>query len=465
MNYLSDKYTQMGYMGIIVFVVILFGIIACVIFLRKKRSVWVMRLASMTHSAYGHLLLAAIGIFWASSVSVFGTQLQKQWFDGEVWGFESLFFAIPVTFALVLSVLHYIYSQHKEHTNQTRASYNAVNENGTQCINMLSVINSCVQDLRKIMQAETHQVGSILGNEDLVNSYNDTLDSAIDTVQESILKVTHRFLEGNDDVTIKSNLFSLVPTSSLLNTFQSEDVYKQENHSIFSKNAVVSSPFFLFSSNLQSRLEHCDHVLICEQQFTCELNKKYQFSNCYKNGKNSNSYPICMPFSTIEEVGKIKHPNLFGAPEAVITAREVYIKNIQECVDTYLNRLKKSPTYREHLTGVYEQDIRKYYEKDKDRTKSILSVPIGKLDIDCNTLEIPIVFEEIAGVINIYVDRVNFLENEIKSEVYYSTIKPLCHNLSVLMSLKILYSKLLNSYNLNDNEKEDNYLTDLKSEV
>ncbi|WP_104027879.1 hypothetical protein [Vibrio jasicida] len=452
-GYFGSKLVQVGGVGITLFFTVVIGILVCGTFLLTKRSKLTMAIAKSTHSAYGHLLLAGIGIFWASSVSVFGSKLQEQWFEGEAWGLENLLFGIPVTAALVLSVLHFIYSQHKEQMSHSRPSHDAINENSNQCVNMIGVVNGCVQDLRKIVQSEIASSGSVLGNGRVVNRYSETLDNAIETALESVLLVTRSFIEGNDEVHIKSNIFNLIPSQAVLRSFIIDESHKQENNSIFGKGSVENSPFFLFSTNIQSRLEHCDYILVCEQTFTCELNKKNVFSNCYKSHKDNfmDSHPICMPLSFDESNGVnklLQHPNLFGAPEAVLTEREVYIGNLSERVDEYVKMLRKSPKYREYITGHYEQSIRRYYEKDKDKPKSILSIPIGKLEIDYNKLEIPIEARQYACVLNIYVNRVNFLENDIKSEAYYAMLKPLCHNLSVLISLKILYSKMIKDYNL-----------------
>ena len=148
MNYLFLKWTQIGDVAVPLIVIMFVGLLFSIYFLRNKRSDFTIFLAKFTHSSYGQLLLTSIGILWASIVSVFGSKLQEQWFEGKHWGAENLVFGISVILALVLSVLHYIYSQIKEQQNQSRPSYDAINENSVHNVNVTSIVNTCMLELK-----------------------------------------------------------------------------------------------------------------------------------------------------------------------------------------------------------------------------------------------------------------------------------------------------------------------------
>lgn len=449
MTYFQEKLLQVGNVGICLFIIACLGLVISILFLYKKQAKITVSLAKFTHSSYGQLLLTSMGILWASLISVFGGKLQEQWFDGKTWGAENLFFGVSVILAIILSILHYIYGQIKEQQNQSRPSFEAVNENSTQGVNAMGIINNCILDLQNIVRLEKNKPGVILGDAQTSNNYNLTLDNAIETCMKSILLVTKRVNEGNDDVNVKANIFNLIPAWAAHSSFSCKRNHQQENNAIFTKESIDNSPFFLFSTNLHSRLEHCESILACDQSYTCEIDRKNNFKKCKHPSKNDVP-PICMPVSHSMNLPgeKLPHPNLFGAPEAITSNREVYIGNLSEHIDSFFNDLRKSPQYREHITGYYEQSIRTYYEKDKDKPKSILSIPLGKLDLDINNLNIPVEFTQCACVINIYINKVNYLENELKSEAFYSMLKPLCHSLSVLISLKIAYTNVLKDYTI-----------------
>ncbi|WP_299807806.1 hypothetical protein [uncultured Shewanella sp.] len=464
LDYLGAKWLQIGDVGVPLLIVMSLGIVLSVYFLFNKRSGFTLLLAKFTHSSYGQLLLTSIGILWASIISVFGSKLQEQWFEGKTWGAENLVFGVSVVLAIILSVLHYIYSQIKEQHSQSRPSYNAINENSAHSVNVTSIVNSCMLDLKDAVTKEKRDKGSFLANGESTKQYNESLDSALKICMESILLVTKRIGEGNDGDTVKANIFNLIPSNLAHASFINQGEHKQEGESIFTKDSIDNSPFFLFSSNFHSRLEHCKYILACDQSYTCKIDRNNKFEQCGKSEKQEVP-AICMPVSFNEyvSVGKLAHPNLFGAPEAITNNKEVYIGNISEYVDQFFSDLKKSPDYKDHITGHYESSIRSYYAKDKDKPKSILSIPIGKFNLNVNKLAYPSTYDQPACVLNIYVNRINFLENELKSEAFYSMLRPLCHNLSMLISLKIAYTSMLKVYN--DTNTVDTAMTQVKEAV
>lgn len=245
-TYLQCKLVQVGGVGLCLLLAAFLGVVLSLFFLRNKQAVVTVKLAKFTHSSYGQLLLTSIGILWASIISVFGGKLQEQWFEDKAWGYENLFFGVAVVLAIVLSVLHYIYSQIKEQQSQSRPSFDSINENSIQGVMAMANVNNCILDLKGIVEKEKNKKGSVLNNSKNSDNYNVTLDNAIVACVKSILLVTKKVSEGNDDVNVKANIFNLIPAKAARVSFSSEEEFQQENSYIFTKDSIENSPFFLF---------------------------------------------------------------------------------------------------------------------------------------------------------------------------------------------------------------------------
>ncbi|MNS04563.1 hypothetical protein D3C72_359270 [compost metagenome] len=412
-----------------------FIIVIAIIF--TKNSPFTLHISQLTHTPYGNIFIISASIVWASMVSVFGSTLQNQWFGTEDIGNETIAFLTSVLVTIILSVLHYIQSQHKENKNQARPCFDAITQNSEQTINTLKIVYECAQDIAKIKQAEERNIGSALSISSLNETMENKLDSAFNTTICSILAVTRDFIEGAEQVHIKANVFNLIQATSI-----KKDSNTREKQ-IFSISSVENSPFFLYSSTVDVRLEHCQFVLACDKALSCEIKPK----NPKPSRSDEDESPaICMPFTLKQQSITQHHPNLFGAPEALLTGRGVYISNVSKRMNSFLRELKKSPKYKPHITEHYEESIRKYYEDDCDRPKSILSIPIG--DVNITNLD-DLATESVSPrcVLNIYVNIENFLSNDSKSETYHSLLRPLCYYLSLLISIRFLYSGMISEYN------------------
>ncbi|WP_323641045.1 hypothetical protein [Pectobacterium polonicum] len=444
MEYITSKLEQIGAIGAFLLIVIVCSGLLCFYFSKKRKDNIPTIISKWTHTANGNFVLVGVSIIWASIVSVFGSQLQLQWFGGVKWGIETFIFGTSVTLALVLSFLHYIQSQQKELQSYTRPTYEAIKENSTQNLNLMKVIHECIQDFKFILAKENNKKGVVFGDESEREKFNTSLDKAIETAIQSVLLITKRSIGGYDDVHLKANIFNLINSEAVHNRLSKES---DDKNSIFNSKAVTSSPFFLFSTNLQSRLERCDFILVCEKTFTCQLDKENKFSNCYNEGIDKEADPLCMPFTLSHNNANMNHPNLFGAPYAAITKHEVYIKNILESVNDYINDLRKSPKFKEHMNDYYERSIRNYYEKDSDNPKSLISFPIYNIEIDLEKASTLFDGKSVMCIFNIYANRINFLENEFKSESLYVLLKPIFNMLGILFSLKKLYIEKIKCYN------------------
>ncbi|EOE6725271.1 TPA: hypothetical protein PCI20_001072 [Klebsiella pneumoniae] len=444
MESITLKLNQIGAVGTYLLIVIICSVSLCFYFSKKRKENITSFMSKWTHTANGNFVLVGVSIIWASIVSVFGSQLQQQWFGGTDWGIETFIFGTSVALTLILSFLHYIQSQEKELQSYTRPTYEAIKENSTQCLNLMKVINDCIQDFKFIEAKESNKRGIVFDDESEREKFNTSMDKAIETAIQSVLLITKRSIDGYDDLHLKANIFNLINSSAVYSGLSKES---DNNNSIFNAKAVTSSPFFLFSTNLQARLESCDFILVCEKTCTCQLDKKNKFSNCYNEGIDKEAEPLCMPFTLKHHDAKMNHPNLFGAPYAALNNHEVYVRNIIESVNDYISDLRKSPQFKEHMNDHYERAIRNYYEKDSDKPKSLISFPIYSIEIDPIKISTPFEGKSVICVFNIYANRVNFLENDLKAESLYALLKPIFHMLGVLISLKKLYIEKIRCYN------------------
>lgn len=64
----------------------------CIVIRRNIDTQLTIKLSNLVISSYGNLLFAMASIIWASSVSVFGSDLKEQWFENKVINWETLIF-------------------------------------------------------------------------------------------------------------------------------------------------------------------------------------------------------------------------------------------------------------------------------------------------------------------------------------------------------------------------------------
>lgn len=108
-----------------------------------------------------------------------------------------------------------------------------------------------------------------------------------------------------------------------------------------------------------------------------------------------------------------------------------------EALDKFLGKLKNNGAFSGQLTNKFEQGIRNYYANDSG--KSIISIPLFRyrdpFEVETSATS------ELIGVLNLYRDKAGILMTEERGNAFHELIRPLCFNLSYVLSLMEMYEK------------------------
>ncbi|MFA1027200.1 hypothetical protein [Pseudomonas syringae] len=170
---------------------------------------------------------------------------------------------------------------------------------------------------------------------------------------------------------------------------------------------VNESPFFLFSSNIDARLDNADGIL-----HISDLELSTSVGNQDLAAPDNDIRPICFPFKVDAHDHAQSQPNLPGGPVAVSTNESQYIQDSRTHFKDWLeDEARQNP----HVTEHYKTTIGKYYTTHRYAT-SILSIPLALGD-DTKT---PI------GCINIYNNKANILMGDSRNAQFVQLLQPIC---------------------------------------
>ncbi|MFN3709488.1 MAG: hypothetical protein ACK4GU_04405 [Alishewanella aestuarii] len=430
----------MTYVNYHVLVTLIFAAVTvwlCIKIHKNSNQKLLLSLSKKLHTGYGNIIFVMAGILWASSVSVFGSDIKKQIFETDEISWETLTFFVTVMMTLIIGVLHYAGQQHKDRLSQSRPPLKAIQATSKHVIELKKILSECLFDWVTI----DSKVNNNTLQKDELSSLLRTLSSAQKFCLQSLLYVAHSWDENNEKVTYNSNLFKIADSHKLLEAFEKGNLDVGPMHSsTFSIQAIEASPFFLFSDNWQAKLQRTDFLLVGEQSLSVSLSSHQGKEPECKELPKQSTPPICMPFSEATEYSTVKQPNLHGAPTARKMKRPVYISDVQLQITNTLEDLKNSPIYKAHFSNRFEEDLRRYYEADN--TKSILSIPIHMYDIEhilsreqlsnSSDTERPVVC-----ITNVYSNKVNMFVHDDMASSYCDLVKPICYVMSLLVSLTL----------------------------
>lgn len=406
----------------------------CIVIRRNIDTQLTIKLSNLVHSSYGNLLFAMASIIWASSVSVFGSDLKEQWFENKVINWETLIFIFSVCIAMILGFLHYIGQQRKEHEKQSRPP-----------LHLVKIASDKIMYLTRMYTDISLDWESIIN--DLENATKDEIQTfelkLIDAKKEflkSMIHIAKHWNEAYDDsVIFKANLFNLIDSRYLIEKLESNSIdtqQKNNTHINFSIEALNNSPFFLFNDNWKSKLERSDYIIINEQMLSVS-------EPSIKNEKAH--HPICMPYSDEYKEGHniIKQPNLHGAPTAKQKNRLVYIPSLKQSINSNIEILERSSIYKKFINNDFKQNLLAYYENDS--AGSLMSIPIHKYNLGSpfssngdGSVEIPQIDEEkIICIMNIYANKEYIFANHDVATAFVDITKPIWYMFSILVSLRI----------------------------
>ncbi|PTQ05311.1 hypothetical protein CWO33_23545 [Vibrio splendidus] len=410
--------------------------LACRYALRNIDHDFVKKWSDKLHSGYGNLIFIMASILWASSVSVFGTDIKDQVFDLSIpVSWETLSFFTTVYCSVVIGIYHYIGQQRKNREEQSRPPINAVKLAAKDTVELMQVLKTCILDWQAILNKPVSSNKEELDNLILLDA---SLRSAKRSCLNSLLNVASNWDDrDNDKVTYRANFFNLAPAKSVLEEFEKSNIVgpKPKNGGYaFNINSVINSPFFLFNDNWRSRLEKSDYIIVNEQELSVSLPRK---------AGAKEGLPICMPYSEVSaKLGDdAKQPNLHGAPLARQLKRPVYIPELKKQVKSTIEDLQDSPMHRDYINGKFTQNLYEYYEQDS--TKSILSIPIYKYHIGQpfsvkGTIDKPVKDDDIIVCIaNVYTNRNHMFNNDDMADSYCEIVKPIMYILSILVSMRV----------------------------
>lgn len=184
---------------------------------------------------------------------------------------------------------------------------------------------------------------------------------------------------------------------------------------------INSSPFFLFGSNLDARLDSTDGVLhISSDELSTVFDGK-------QDGQpDADIEPICFPFALHNTKLVSHHPNIPGAPEAVSTLRPQYIANCRTHFDEWLERELHDDS---HISPFYQGVVSKYYGKHKFAV-SILAIPLFVKGGDG--------LKQRVGCLNIYKGKKDILMGDSRNNQFVELMLPLCSFLSdMILSYRV----------------------------
>ncbi len=438
-NAIASVLPEVHYNNHVVSVVVLtvLTILSCILIHKSVDKSWIIYLSKKLHTRYGNIIFLMAGILWASSVSVFGSDIKKQIFESDSFSWESSTFFITVMIAVITGALHYVGQQHKERASQARPPLNAIRVTSKKVSEVNNILTACLFDW--VTVDSKFKNNSI--TEEEISSFLKTLSSAQKYCLKSLLYIAHAWDENNENVIFNSNVFKVADSRKLIDIIQCGQSDVGPIHSsTFSVKAIEESPFFLFSDNWLSKLERADYLLIGEQTLSVSLRALYGAEPECQDLSMQNTPPICMPFSETTGGQCVKQPNLHGAPTARDIKRPVYISDIRSQLTATFAELKSSPLYKSHYSDRFESELRRYYEADP--TKSILSIPIYMYDVNKilareTHLEDLVADRPVVCITNVYSNKINMFAHDDMANSFCDLVKPISYVMSLLVSLTL----------------------------
>lgn len=173
---------------------------------------------------------------------------------------------------------------------------------------------------------------------------------------------------------------------------------------------VNDSPFFLFNSNIDARLDNADGILhITDLELSTLVGAQVLAK------PDTDIVPICFPFKMDASDHAKSHPNLPGGPVAVSTMASQYIEDSRTHFKQWLD---DEALQNPHITEHYKTTISRYYNSHRYAT-SILSIPLVSRN-NGEGMPHPI------GCLNIYNNKANILMGDSRNAQFVQLLQPIC---------------------------------------
>lgn len=383
------------------FTLIIFLIIALAVLAKKtKLVIWLCRKLA---GSVGAAMVAFVGVFGASCVSLYSKEIVEQsapYFSTiigstsialpENWQLKLTFWLIVAAVVLIgmrelgLGAVIKIREKDLEGRISTLPPQSFLEYYGNGLKEIGEIRRGTKQDFAK---------GTLTSDE---------LDASIRTVMKHILGMARLWdgISSDELMLYRSNIMEVIPPE-LMNDVKNDVQGYQK--------LVLNSPFFLYGDNYSSRLDSASGLLLIEN------NRLTVTSNSHGMEPDEDVKPICLPFSY---PGAHLQPNLPGAPEALVSNSARYLKSTAPEIFQWLALLREK---NNRYDRKFAQKIREYYSKS-DHAQSILSIPI--------------VFNGKAmAVLNIYRNKDGIFRGEERAQQFAALMSPVCYHLAKMLSL------------------------------
>ncbi|SDS62525.1 hypothetical protein SAMN05216496_2018 [Pseudomonas sp. Z003-0.4C(8344-21)] len=352
-------------------------------------------------SGVGSFLIALVTIGSAATVSVTSTEIFKEY--GETADWNTLFATPHLWPAVLFSLVAVAFITLREMgvvdsaKKKERELQQQINTMPPK--NFLTAYRDAVIDIRMLYEFQ------VLG--DTSNVTLESIAADIRLVMSKMLMLAQQW-EGAPSDVYRANVMLA----------EDDKAWCKEHLS----NELNQSPFFLFGSNLDARLDGTDGILHISSN---ELSTV--FAGQLDGEPDADIEPICFPFVLPNTKLKAHHPNIPGAPEAVSSLRPQYIANCRTHYDEWLDTELRDDS---HISPHYQGVISKYYGRHKFAV-SILAIPLYVKNIDGSKQRL--------GCLNIYKDKKNILMGDSRNNQFVELLLPLCSFLSDMISLYRVY--------------------------
>ena len=182
---------------------------------------------------------------------------------------------------------------------------------------------------------------------------------------------------------------------------------------------VNESPFFLFGSNIDARLDNSDGIV-----HISNLELSTYVGDEELAEPDTDIRPICFPFKMDTRDHASSQPNLPGGPIAVASSQSQYIQDSRTHFKEWLD---EEAFQNKHLTDHYKSTVASYYSTHRYAT-SILSIPLLPKNTDDGN-------KSPVGCLNIYNKKANILMGDSRNAQFVQLLQPICAYLHDMISL------------------------------
>lgn len=356
-------------------------------------------------TSWGSMIIALLTIGSAAMISVMSGDIKNEYTATHTWAefFETdyLWPSIKLSFAAVIAV----FLREVGVVTSTRKKEKELQDRLTTMPpkQFLAAYSDAMIDIRFLFESQAQDNSQPMSRESLA--------SDIRVVLTKILVLAQNW--------------DSAPTETYRANVMMVELDKDQIRKDFSTQ-VNKSPFFLFNSNIDARLDNADGILHITD---LELSTLVGAQDLAK--PDNEIMPICFPFKMDASDHAKSQPNLPGGPVAVSSMESQYIEDSRRHFKQWL---EDEALQNPHITEHYKSIISRYYTSHRYAT-SILSIPLFSRNTG-SAKKNPI------GCLNIYNNKANILLGDSRNEQFVQLLQPICAYLHDMILLYRAYNEM-----------------------